>query len=207
MKKGTFLSAGVLAAVASSLCCIAPLLAILGGVSGGISFFAWVEPFRPYLIGLSVLALGFAFYQAYRPAKVDDCGCEVEEKRSFLNSKGFLWGIVLLSAVLFTFPYYAQLFYPEVGANTHLAIEENVVEVKMAVEGMTCDACENHVNHALIQSPGVLEATSSYSEGWATVRFDGSVTEGEELVERLESATGYQVTDTEQISAEVGARE
>lgn len=197
MKKETFLSAGLLAAVASSLCCIAPLLAIIGGVSGGVSAFGWVEPFRPYLIGLSVVALGFAFYQAYRPAKINDCGCEVKEKRSFLNSKGFLWGVALLSALLFTFPYYADVFYPEVEANAGAVAEENVVEVIMAVDGMTCDACENHVNHTLLESPGVIEAFSSYSGGWAKVRFDGSKTDVSELAERLEKETGYRVKKIE----------
>jgi copper chaperone CopZ len=197
MKKGTFLSAGLLAAVASSLCCIAPLLAILGGVSGGVSAFGWEEPLRPYLIGLSAVALGFAFYQAYRPAKVDDCGCEVKERRSFLNSKGFLWGVALLSALLFTFPYYADVFYPEVQASAGAVAEEDVVEMKMAVDGMTCDACENHVNHALLESPGVIEAFSSYSGGWAKVTFDGSKTDDAELAGRVEKATGYEVITIE----------
>jgi copper chaperone CopZ len=197
MKKETFLSAGLLAAVASSVCCIAPLLAIVGGVSGGVSAFGWVEPFRPYLIGLSVVALGFAFYQAYRPANVDDCGCEVKDRHSLFNSKGFLWGVALLSALLFTFPYYADVFYPEVQANTGALTEEDVVEVHMMVDGMTCDACENHVNLALLESPGVIEAFSSYAGGWAKVKFDGSKTDGLELAARVEKVTGYDVITIE----------
>jgi mercuric ion transport protein len=197
MKKGAFLSTGLLAAMASSLCCIAPLLAIVGGVSGGVSAFGWVEPYRPYLIGLSVVALGFAFYRAYRPAKADDCGCEVKEGRSFLNSKGFLWSVALLSALLFTFPFYADVFYPEVGVNAEAVAEEEVKEVKMTVDGMTCDACENHVNHTLLESPGVIEAFSSYSGGWASVKFDGSKTDSDELAERVEKSTGYKVSTIE----------
>ena len=198
MKKGIFISTGLVAALASSLCCIAPLLAIVGGVSGGASVFGWVEPYRFYLLGISVVALGFAFYQAYRPARVDDCGCEEPKKPSFLNSKGFLWGITLLSALLFSFPYYAAVLYPE-KPNMATTTGENTVEVKMTVEGMTCDACQNHVNHALLEFPGVVEARSSYSEGWAIVKFDGSQTTGNELAQHLEKATGYSVSDAQEV--------
>lgn len=192
MNKRTFLSAGFLTAIASSLCCIAPLLAMVGGVSGGMSAFSWVEPLRPYLIGLSVLALGVAFYQAYRPAKMDDCGCEETERHSVINSKGFLWGVALFSVLLFTFPYYADVFYPEESTG-QAVIGEDMIEVTMKVKGMTCAACENHVNHALLESPGVSVAFSSYADGQANVRFDPSITNGAELAARLEKATGYHV--------------
>ncbi len=52
--------AGLLAALAASLCCITPLLAVVGGLGGVASSFAWLEPFRPYLIVLTVGVLGFA---------------------------------------------------------------------------------------------------------------------------------------------------
>ncbi|HEY1054273.1 MAG TPA: heavy metal transporter, partial [Emticicia sp.] len=45
--------AGILTAFATSLCCITPVLALLGGASGLASSFSWIEPFRPYLIGLT----------------------------------------------------------------------------------------------------------------------------------------------------------
>ena len=41
---------GIFAAIAASLCCITPLLAILAGASGIASAFSWLEPARPYLI-------------------------------------------------------------------------------------------------------------------------------------------------------------
>ena len=53
--KTTYLGTGLLAAIASSLCCIAPLLALLGGVAGTASTFSWIEPARPFLIGISVI--------------------------------------------------------------------------------------------------------------------------------------------------------
>jgi mercuric ion transport protein len=54
---------GLLAAVAASLCCITPVLAFLGGASGLASSFSWIEPYRPYLIGLTIAVFAFAWYQ------------------------------------------------------------------------------------------------------------------------------------------------
>ena len=50
------------------MCCITPLLAIVGGLGGVASTFSWPEPLRPYLIALTVGVLGFAWYQQLWPA-------------------------------------------------------------------------------------------------------------------------------------------
>ena len=72
---------GVLTAFASSLCCIA-------GTSSLAANFSWIEPAQPYLYGISILALGFAWYQQLKPVAEDDCGCEIEAT-SFFQSKKF----------------------------------------------------------------------------------------------------------------------
>ena len=70
---------GLLTAFAASLCCITPVLALIAGTSGLASTFSWVEPFRPYLIGLTIFVLGFAWYQKLKPKKQIDCKCEIDE--------------------------------------------------------------------------------------------------------------------------------
>ena len=57
------IGAGMLTAITASLCCITPVLALIAGTSGIASTFSWIEPFRPYLIGLTFLVLGFAWYR------------------------------------------------------------------------------------------------------------------------------------------------
>jgi mercuric ion transport protein len=42
------IGAGLLTAIAASLCCITPVLALVAGTSGLASTFSWLEPFRPY---------------------------------------------------------------------------------------------------------------------------------------------------------------
>ena len=63
------IGAGLLTAITASLCCITPVLALIAGTSGIASTFSWIEPFRPYLIGLTILVLAFAWYQKLKPQK------------------------------------------------------------------------------------------------------------------------------------------
>ncbi|MDH3650826.1 MAG: mercuric transporter MerT family protein, partial [Saprospiraceae bacterium] len=65
-KKPSSIVIGLVTAMASSLCCIAPLIAILAGSSSLASSFAWIDPWRPWLIGLTVVALSHAWYQQLR---------------------------------------------------------------------------------------------------------------------------------------------
>ena len=81
---------GVLSAIGASLCCITPLLALISGTSGLASTFSWLELFRPYLIGITVLVLGFAWYQKLKPKKAMECDCETQEKTKFIQSRTFL---------------------------------------------------------------------------------------------------------------------
>ncbi|HEU4634309.1 MAG TPA: mercuric transporter MerT family protein, partial [Flavisolibacter sp.] len=66
---GTFSSAGVLSAIAASLCCITPVIALLAGSSSIAANFSWIEPARPYLIALSISVLALAWYVKLKPAK------------------------------------------------------------------------------------------------------------------------------------------
>ena len=93
---------GVAAAVAASLCCITPVLALVGGISGIASSFSWIEPYRPYLIGSTVLVFAFAWYQKLKPRKKEEinCECETDEKPSFWQSKNFLIIITAFAALM-----------------------------------------------------------------------------------------------------------
>ena len=195
--KTTYIGAGLLAAIASSLCCIAPLIAIIGGVAGTASAFSWIEPARPYLIGISILALGLAFYQAYKPNDTDDCNCDVHEKKSFLNSKGFLWTITIISILMFSFPYYSNNFYPPVIAEQGDSDSTKTVQCTIDIKGMTCAGCESHVQTALLPMNGVTEAKASYKEGNAVIQVDTSKISIKELKLKLQEETGYEVMNHE----------
>ena len=94
--RGTILAstAALASAVAASSCSL-PLLPFVAaaGLAGGAAWFAAV---RPYLLGASVLLIGFAFFQAHRAKK---CNC-----RPSKASTAVLWLSTAIVAVMIFFP-------------------------------------------------------------------------------------------------------
>ncbi len=104
---------GVITAIGASLCCITPVLAVLAGSTGMASSFSWMEPFRPYLIALTVIVLAYAWWDKLKPTPEGiACACDAEEegKVSFWHSKVFLAIITIFSAVMLLFPYWGDAF-------------------------------------------------------------------------------------------------
>lgn len=193
-----FLTAGILAAIGASLCCITPVLAITAGISGAASVFSWLDPFRPYLIAATVLLLGFAWYGQLKSQKEDvACACEDEEdKNPFLHSKKFLSIITLLSVLLIAFPYYSSVFFSQPAKASASFVKQSVFdEVRLDIEGMTCAGCENSVNHILNSKEGVVETKADYESGTAKVIYDPTVVSPETFKAIIEDEIGYQVTN------------
>ncbi len=197
-----WIGAGLLAAIAASLCCITPVLAVLGGLGGIASTFAFLDPLRPYLIGFTAIVLGYAFYNAYKPKKDGDleCACDDEEipaKKNFLNSKAFLWVVAGASILMFAFPSYSHIFFPNTNNTIVVVNESNIIEAKLFIEGMTCTGCEESVDYTLRKQEGVLSAVSSYESGIAYVKYDKSKVKPEQLAQAIEDEVGYKVKSYE----------
>jgi len=193
-----WIGAGLLTAITASLCCITPVLALLSGVSGIAATFSWMEPARPFLIALTIGVLGFAWYNILKPRTAEEieCACEEDEKPSFLQSKMFLGIVTIFAAVMLAFPSYSGIFFPENNVSKTIIIKENnIVEASLTIKGMTCTGCEHSVNHALTSSEGVIEASSSYETGIASVKFDKSKISIDELATAVEKETGYKVIE------------
>lgn len=188
------IGAGILTAIAASLCCITPVLALVAGTSGLASTFSWLEPARPYFIGLTILVLGFAWYQKLKPKKKIDCNCETEEKPKFIQSKMFLGIVTAFAIVMLAFPYYAHIFYPNTEKQVIVVDKSNVQTVEFSISGMTCASCEEHVNHEVNKLSGIIKTTASYESENAIVEFDNSKTNIAEI-EKAINGTGYTVTD------------
>ncbi|OFY63727.1 MAG: heavy metal transporter [Bacteroidetes bacterium RIFCSPLOWO2_02_FULL_36_8] len=195
--------AGILSALAASLCCITPLLALIAGTSGFASAFSWLEPARPYLMGVTVLVLGFAWYQKLKPKKAKiNCACEVDEKPSFLQTKSFLGIVTVFAVLMLAFPNYSHVFYPKTESKvpTTVWIESgNVAETNFEIEGMTCQGCEEHIKNAVAQLPGFISAEANHEKGKATVKFDKSKTTTEQIVTAI-NETGYKVIKQEGVN-------
>ncbi|MBI3502322.1 MAG: mercuric transport protein MerTP [Bacteroidetes bacterium] len=197
------IGAGILTAIAASLCCITPVLALIAGSSGLASTFSWLEPARPYLIGITILVIGFAWYQKLKPKPTDECGCEParpaggeDEKPKFIQSKTFLSIVTIFAALMIAFPYYSQLFFPNNEKQIIIIDKSNIQTAEFTISGMNCEGCEEEVKHEVNQLNGIVKADVSYKNGNAQIQFDNSKTNVSEI-EKAINSTGYTVTKSE----------
>lgn len=189
---------GIFAAIAASLCCITPVLALLAGASGAASSLSWLEPARPFLIGLAVLTLGFAWYKSLSTNESSQCGrdgtCKIE-KKNFLASKAFLVFITIAAIALMAFPYYANIFYHKAQKQNIVVDDSNNIQTAFfTVKGMSCKGCEAEVNNELYKVKGVIDAQTFYEKGTSIVKYDKS----KATVKQLKNAiahTGYSIAN------------
>lgn len=106
------LVAGGVAALLASACCLGPLVLILLGFSGAwIGNLALLEPYRPFFIGITLLALGLAGWRLYRPERACTPGEVCAVPRLRIIHKVIFWTVLVLVLVAFAFPYVLPLFY------------------------------------------------------------------------------------------------
>ncbi|MBU2525620.1 MAG: mercuric transport protein MerTP [Bacteroidetes bacterium] len=194
-KPSKAVGAGLLVALSASLCCITPVLAFLSGISGMASFFSFMEPFRPYLIVLTLLILGFAWYQKLKPRTAEEikCACSDDEKSPFTQTRIFLGIVTVFAALMLTFPYYAHIFYPSDNRKEVVIVNASDVQtVKFVVEGMTCNGCATHVENDVHTLPGIVSVNAVYEEGTAEVTFDQSKVNIVQIREAINNS-GYRV--------------
>ncbi len=170
-KENVFIGGAVFAAIASSLCCVLPLVAVLFGV-GAFGAASAFETLRPYLLVLALTALAFSFYRVYfrreECAEGENCATKPAGKINQI----FLWTGLLAICAFALAPYYTgylmaaasnlQQFSSE--AMPASSSEENQANktVVIEVEGMTCAGCEPHINETLKKLNGVVSAEASY---------------------------------------------
>ena len=102
--------ASALAAMVGSLCCVAPLVLITLGISGAwISQLTALEPYRPIFIAVTLVFLGLAFRQLYVVPAHCAPGEVCTDPRLQHRQRQIFWVVVVGSAVLVAFPWYAPL--------------------------------------------------------------------------------------------------
>jgi mercuric ion transport protein len=174
MKDKAFLGASLLAALVASFCCILPIaFASAGmGIAGASAFFA---AWRPYLLGLTFAFLGLGLYLSYRKQR-DACEPGSACERPVISRSGRigLWLAAVFVILLAAFPYYsgavASLLLSDGKAQPPAA--SHLEHVALTVEGMTCPACAEGVEHKLTRMAGVHKATVFYEQRKAEVEYD-----------------------------------
>jgi len=184
----------IITAIAASLCCITPVLALIAGTSGIASRFSWIEPFRPYLIALTILVLLFAWYQKLKPKKQEiDCECE-DEKPKFINSKKFLLLVTLFAGLMLAFPYYTKIFYPNSYKEVVYVSESNVSKIEYNIKGMTCTGCEVHIESEVNKLDGIIEVKANHKKGNTIVKYDKTKVNNKEIEDAV-GKTGYKIIE------------
>jgi len=188
----------LLTAVTASVCCITPLLAILAGSSGLVTTFSWIEPFRPYLIALTIGILGLAWYLKLKPKTQEEinCACDEEEKPSFWQSKNFLFMVTVFAGLMLAFPYYSNIFYSQPSKDIVYVSQLNIIKYTFEVEGMTCAGCEAHVESEVNNLDGILSVKASYANTNTVVEYDKTKVDLTAIRKAI-NTTGYKVIDTE----------
>jgi mercuric ion transport protein len=106
------LAAGVLAALGASACCAGPLVLLLLGIGGGwASQLIALEPYSPYLTGLTLLLVSLAFYNLYVRQRTCSPDQACIEDRVIRNQRRLFWLVTVPVLLLLSFPLYAPLLY------------------------------------------------------------------------------------------------
>ena len=108
----TSLTAGVLAAVGASVCCVGPLVLLALGISGSwIGHLTAVEPYRPIFIGLTLLFLALTYRQLYLVPQVCEAGTPCADPNTIKRQRIIFWIVSVLLLGLLAVPQLAPLFY------------------------------------------------------------------------------------------------
>jgi copper chaperone CopZ len=144
--------------LALNACCWLPPLAIaVGGSAAGLaSAFA---PWRPYLLALAVVQIGWGLYSAYKPC-ADGCHAATRKTRIAV-----MWGIAVLVALLNIVPLGGH-HEPHVAR----ALESGPKTVSYAIEGMHCDGCADGLEAELAKVKGVEKVTVDFKTKRADLR-------------------------------------
>ncbi len=181
-KENVFIGGAVFAAIASSLCCVLPLVAVVFGL-GAFGAASAFETLRPYLLVPAFAALAFSFYRIYFRredcAEGDACATKPVSKLNQL----FLWAGVLVILTFAFAPYYTGYLAAAVSKPQQPSTDTTMPAsaemesqasktVVIDVEGMTCEGCAAHINETLKKLNGVVSAEADYPKKNVKVVFN-----------------------------------
>jgi copper chaperone CopZ len=179
--ENVFIGGAVFAAIASSLCCVLPLAAVVFGL-GAFGAASAFETLRPYFLVLAFAALAFSFYRVYfrreECAEGQSCATKPVNKINQL----FLWAGVLVILTFAFAPYYTGYLAAAVSnpqqppADSMPIVSETEIQANktavIEVEGMTCEGCAVHINETLKKLNGVFSAEADYPKKNVKVVFN-----------------------------------
>lgn len=104
------LALSIFSAIGASVCCVGPLVLLLLGIGG-----AWIgnlqlfEPYRPFLIALSIVFLGIAFRRLYLTPQVCAANTACANPLVLMRQRLIFWIIAASLLCLLALPLAAPL--------------------------------------------------------------------------------------------------
>lgn len=177
-----FISATIsfLAAVLSSACCWAPLLAIALGTSAA-GFAATFAPLRSYFLALAALSLAVSFYLLFiKPGRGKTCApgstCETPRPKLRRFQVGMFLASALMTAAFAFFPNYLGVLLGS-GDPIPQASGSSLPVAVYQVDGMTCKSCTTLLAESLEDLPGVTAAHVDYDLKRASIQLEQPLSE------------------------------
>lgn len=193
---------GILTALLASTCCISPLLSLAGAIGVSVAQLSWLISIKPYLIAVSLLAIAYNLYLAYKPRKQVCCiqegpGSTGGIGKNGFRSKGFLWAIVILTLLLLLLPYASQaknLEIPKAQSITLLQEKERVVKSVFKIEKMTQSCCVGIIEYSLKDIEGYIKCEADVKARKLTVFYDANKATKKKVLEAI-NKTPYKASE------------
>lgn len=187
VKQSWILTGGLLSALAASLCCIGPLLALAAG-AGSFAAAGWFERWRPAFLAATAVLLAVAWVLTLRARRVAcrDPACATPQGGRW--ALGILIFTTVLVGAVAMFPQIAQLTASQPVAATGTTAQGSVLRVR--IPSMDCVACAHGIEGTLKRVPGVRSAVVLYAEKEAEVVFDPATISASALIAKID-ATGF----------------
>lgn len=169
---------GLKGGIISSLCCVGPLVLVflgIGSVSGALA----LTQYRPYFIVLSLAFMAAATWH-HMNRSCDGGACKLGKKR-FIVTTLAVYAIVLVVLLYAVVPVLAPAVFSSSTPET-VGASENVKQIKLNIDNMTCPSCPEIVENSMRQEEGILEVDVNYKESSATVLYDSDLITEEEVV-------------------------
>ncbi len=186
-KRNRLLTGGLGAAFLGSLCCIGPAIFIALGL-GSFAVGTFFESIRPWMGGLAIIALAFAWRQAFRKKPCLNDACEVRPKRD--KRQITMLGIgTLLAASLLAYPYISERILEARNADS-IEEAEGAAHLAVSIPSMDCPACAVGIQSKLVGLEGIESARITYETKLAQIVYDSRQISEIEILESIE-ATGF----------------
>ncbi len=175
-KKASFMSfpifGSIVATLAAQVCCTGPLILALAGM-GTTGLFVKFHYLRPYLMALSLLLLGSAFYVVYIKK----------------------WGTTFVKTLLWlaVFVFIGSAYLPKILyfiKNNNTAVSSSDSSAVLKVSGMSCEGCEIHIETELKKLLGISYAKAYHKEGKVEVKYDKNKVNIQTIKQKIASS-GY----------------